>query len=75
MEDDFDRRMKLQDAIGYDIVAALYHEDGRPSAIALPKSLANDLDGLIGELRWNLSTRSAYFRTRFGTPQAERTAP
>lgn len=34
-----------------DIVAALYHEDGRPSAIALPKSLANDLDGLIGELR------------------------
>ena len=24
---------------------------------------------------WNLRTRSAYFRTRFGTPQAERTAP
>ena len=28
MEDDFDRRMKLQDAIGYDLVAALYNNPG-----------------------------------------------
>ena len=34
-----------------DIIAALYREDGEPAAIALDKELANDLDGLIDELR------------------------
>lgn len=34
-----------------DLVAALYREDGAPAAIALDKQLANDLDGLIEELR------------------------
>lgn len=32
MEDDFDRRMKLQDAIGYDIVAALHNNPGKALA-------------------------------------------
>ncbi|MFT3876211.1 MAG: tRNA adenosine deaminase-associated protein [Propioniciclava sp.] len=39
----------LEDEI--DLVAALYREDGEPAAIALDKELANDLDGLIDELR------------------------
>lgn len=34
-----------------DLVAAFYREDGAPAAIALDKDLANDLDGLIEELR------------------------
>ena len=34
-----------------DLVAALYREDGAPAALALDKQLANDLDGLIEELR------------------------
>lgn len=34
-----------------DLVAALYREEGQPSALALPVELANDLDGLIDELR------------------------
>lgn len=34
-----------------DLVAALYREDGAPAAIALDKDFANDLDGLINELR------------------------
>lgn len=34
-----------------DLVAAFYREDGAPAAIALDKELANDLDGLIDELR------------------------
>lgn len=34
-----------------DLVAALYHEDGVPRAVALPADMANDLDALIDELR------------------------
>nr|NLI50943.1 tRNA adenosine deaminase-associated protein [Propionibacterium sp.] len=34
-----------------DLVAALYREDGRPAAIALPKDLANDFDELVEQLR------------------------
>lgn len=34
-----------------DLVVALYREEGVPSALALPVELANDLDGLIEELR------------------------
>ncbi|WP_342372786.1 tRNA adenosine deaminase-associated protein [Propioniciclava soli] len=34
-----------------DLVVALYREEGVPSALALPVELANDLDGLIQELR------------------------
>lgn len=34
-----------------DLVGALYREDGEPDGAALGKELANDLDGLIEELR------------------------
>ena len=34
-----------------DVVAALYREDGKASALALPMDLANDLDELIEQLR------------------------
>ncbi|HHU37801.1 MAG TPA: tRNA adenosine deaminase-associated protein [Propionibacterium sp.] len=34
-----------------DLVVALYREDAEPAALALGKELANDLDGLIDELR------------------------
>ena len=34
-----------------DLVLALYREDGKPAAIALPKDLANDFDELVGQLR------------------------
>lgn len=34
-----------------DLVAALFREEGQPTAIALPVELANDLDALIDELR------------------------
>ncbi len=34
-----------------DLVMALYREDAKPAAMALPKDLANDLDGLIEQLR------------------------
>lgn len=34
-----------------DLVAALYREDGAPLAVGLDKEFANDLDGLIDELR------------------------
>lgn len=34
-----------------DLVAALYREDGGPSALALPKDLANDFDELVEQLR------------------------
>lgn len=34
-----------------DLVAALYREDGEAAAVALDKEFANDLDGLIDELR------------------------
>ncbi|MDQ7992216.1 MAG: tRNA adenosine deaminase-associated protein [Propionicimonas sp.] len=34
-----------------DLVLALYREDGEPQALALELELANDLDGLIGQLR------------------------
>ncbi len=39
----------LEDEI--DHVIALYREDGRPSALGLPKDLANDFDELIEQLR------------------------
>ena len=34
-----------------DLIAALYHEDGVPRAVALQADMANDLDALIEELR------------------------
>lgn len=34
-----------------DVIVALYHEDGKPLGLALPKDLANDFDELIGQLR------------------------
>jgi len=34
-----------------DLVVALYREDGKPAAMALPKDLANDFDEFVGQLR------------------------
>lgn len=52
-DDDDDEDDYPEDATDDDIdlVAALYREDGAPAALALDKQLANDLDGLIDELR------------------------
>ncbi len=47
-EDDYPDDATEEDV---DLVAALYHEDGVPRAVALPADMANDLDALIDELR------------------------
>ena len=52
-DDDDDDEDYPEDAVEdeIDLVVALYREDGKVSALALPKELANDLDELIEQLR------------------------
>ncbi len=52
-DDDFDEYDDLEDASADDVdfIVALYREDGSPVVLELPYELANDLDGLIDQLR------------------------